>query len=109
MQSSMLNSILPMKGRAPMLHDLAEEPPWLESTHERIACSPTFNCLPMGTALSFCTLAVRQSCLLAPVAGVASVAAAAALVPRAPLPLELVLERLLAGCFYTTHKHTSVL
>lgn len=62
----------------------------------------------MGTALSFCTLAVRQSCLLAPDAGVARVAAAAALEPRAPPLLEEALERLLAGCLYTKSKHTCV-
>lgn len=67
----------------------------------------------MGTAFCFCTFAVRQSCLLAPVAladapgGVASAAAAAAFEPRAPPAFEAALDLLLAGCFCKTHQNTS--
>lgn len=69
----------------------------------------------MGTALCFCTFAVRQSCLLAPVAlagapgGVASVAAAVAFEPRAPPAFEAALDLLLAGCFCKIHQNTSFL
>lgn len=84
-------------------------------SHDLMVCRLTFSCLPMGTALSaLCTFAVRQSCLLVPAAlavvpaGVASVAAAAALEPRAPPAFAAVLDLLLAGCFCSTHKHTCV-
>ena len=72
--------------------------------------SPTFSCLPMGTAFCFCTFAVRQSCLLAPAAlagapgAVASVAAAVAFEPRAPPALAAALDLLLAGCFCKRHQ-----
>lgn len=68
----------------------------------------------MGTALCFCTFAVRQSCLFAPVAlagapgGVASVAAAVAFEPRAPPALAAALDLLLAGCFCKIHQNASV-
>lgn len=72
--------------------------------------SPTFSCLPMGTAFCFCTFAVRQSCLLAPAAlagapgAVASVAAAVPFEPRAPPALAAALDLLLAGCFCKRHQ-----
>jgi len=66
----------------------------------------TFSCLPIGTAeAGFCTFAVRQSCLLCPVAGpegiAVSGAAAGALELRPEPALEAAPDFLLAGCFCT--------
>jgi len=66
----------------------------------------TFSCLPIGTAeAGFCTFAVRQSCLLCPVAGpggiVVSEAAAGGLELRPEPALEAAPDFLLAGCFCT--------
>ena len=62
----------------------------------------TFSCLPIGTAeAGFCTFAVRQSCLLCPVAGpggiVASKAAAGGLELRPEPALEAAPDFRLAG------------